>query len=104
FGALFHYANALRALQRLDEARTTLQRALAIDPTNADAHAALADVLCAQSDLAGATAELEAVLAQRPDWADALFNYGCMLRRQLRLADAEGAFRRAIAAQPQHAG
>src|SRR2546423_15494672 len=80
-----------------------LRRALAIDPSNADAHAALSDVLCAQSDLAGATAELEAVLACRPDWADALHNYGCLLRRQLRLAEAESAFRPAVAGQPRHA-
>src|SRR5262249_28165391 len=35
---------------------------------------------------------------------DALYNYGCLLRRQLRLAEAEAAFRRAVAAQPRHAG
>ncbi len=104
FGALYHYAGVLRTLNRLDEARTALRRALAIDANNADAHAALSDVLCVQGDLAGATAELEAVLAQRPDWPDALYNYGCMLRRQLRLEDAEGAFRRAIAVHPGHAG
>ena len=104
FGALFHYASALRALHELDAAKAMLQRALAIDGSNVDAHAALSDVLCAQSDLLGATAELEAVLLQRPDWADALYNYGCLLRRQLRLAEAETAFRRAVSAQPSHAG
>ncbi|MGH8691211.1 MAG: tetratricopeptide repeat protein, partial [Burkholderiales bacterium] len=104
FGALFHYAGVLRTLNRLDDARTMLRRALAIDASNADAHAALSDVLSAQGDAVGATAELEAVLAQRPDWADALHNYGCMLRRQLRLEEAENAFRRAITAQPGHAG
>ena len=104
FGALYHYAGVLRTLNRLDDARVALRRALAVDASNADARAALSDVLCAQGDIAGATAELEALLAQRPDWPDALFNYGCLLRRQLRLEDAEGAFRRAIVAQPGHAG
>ncbi len=104
FGALFHYAATLRALNRLDEARDVLKRAIAVDPNNADAHAALSDVLAAQGDTAGATAELEVVLAHRPDWADAQFNYGTLLRRQLRLEEAETAFRRAIAAQPGHAG
>ena len=103
FGALFHYGAVLRALNRLDDARVALRRALIVDPNNTDAHAALSDILCAQGDIAGATAELEAVLSQRPDWPDALYNYGCMLRRQLRLEEAEGAFRRAIAAQPGHA-
>ncbi|MBV9190995.1 MAG: tetratricopeptide repeat protein [Betaproteobacteria bacterium] len=104
FGALFHYAATLRALNRLAEARDVLKRVIAIDKRNADAHAALSDVLAALGDSAGATAALEAVLAQRPDWADALFNYGTLLRRQLRLEEAERAFRRAIAAQPGHAG
>jgi predicted O-linked N-acetylglucosamine transferase (SPINDLY family) len=103
FGALYHYAGVLRTLHRLDDARTALRRALAIDTSNADAHAALSDVLCAQGDTAGATAELEAVLARRPDWADALYNYGCTLRRQWRLEEAEEAFRRAIRAEPGHA-
>jgi predicted O-linked N-acetylglucosamine transferase (SPINDLY family) len=104
FGALIHYAATLRAMNRLDEARDVLKRAIAVDRNNPDAHAALSDVLAAQGDTAGATAELEVVLAQRPDWTDALFNYGTMLRRQLRLEEAESAFRRAIAAQPGHAG
>ena len=104
FGALFHYAATLRAMNRLDEARDVLKRAIAVDANNADAHAALSDVLAAQGDTAGATAELEVVLAHRPDWADAHFNYGTLLRRQLRLEAAESAFRRAIAAQPGHVG
>ncbi len=104
FGALFHYAGALRALNRLEEAREALKRAVAVDKSNTDAHAALSDVLAAQGDTAGATAELEVVLGLRPDWADAQFNYGTLLRRQLRLEAAESAFRRAIAAQPGHPG
>jgi len=104
FGALFHYAATLRTLNRLDEARAVLKRALAVDRNNADAHAALSDILVALGDTAGAAAELEVVLQHRPDWADALFNYGTLLRRQLRLEEAERAFRRAIAAQPGHAG
>ena len=104
FSALFHYAATLRALNRLDEAREVLKRAIAVDSNNADAHAALSDILVAQGDTAGAAAELEVVLQHRPDWADALFNYGTLLRRQLRLEEAERAFRRAIAARPGHAG
>ena len=104
FGALFHYGATLRALNRLEEARDALKRAIAIDRNNADAHAALSDVLVALGDTAGATAELEVVLKHRPGWADALFNYGTLLRRQLRLEEAERAFRRAIAAHPGHAG
>ena len=104
FAALFHYGATLRALNRLDESRDALKRAIAVDRNNADAHAALSDVLVALGDTAGATAELEVVLKHKPDWSDALFNYGTLLRRQLRLEEAERAFRRAIAAHPGHAG
>ena len=42
------------------------------------------------------------MLRQRPDWADALYNYGCVLKKLMRLNDAEAAFRRAVAADPGH--
>jgi predicted O-linked N-acetylglucosamine transferase (SPINDLY family) len=103
FGVFYHHAQALRALERLPEARAMLERALAIDPSNVDARASLADVLAAQGDIAGSVAALETVLDTRPRWADALYNYGCMLRKLQRLPDAEAAFRRAVLAQPDHA-
>jgi predicted O-linked N-acetylglucosamine transferase (SPINDLY family) len=103
FGTLFHYAQALRALDRLPAAASALERALELEPGNVDARAALADVLAAQGDAAGSAAALELVLAERPAWPDALYNYGCMLRKLRRLPEAEAAFRRAIAEQPLHA-
>ena len=103
FGTLFHYAQALRALDRQPAAAAALLRALELEPGNVDARAALADVLAAQGDTAGSAAALERVLAERPGWPDALFNYGCMLRKLRRLPEAEAAFRRAIEHQPDHA-
>lgn len=103
FGTLFHYAQALRALDRLPAAASALERALELEPRNVDARAALADVLAAQGDAAGSAGALELVLAERPAWPDALYNYGCMLRKLRRLPEAEAAFRRAIAEQPLHA-
>jgi predicted O-linked N-acetylglucosamine transferase (SPINDLY family) len=103
FGTLFHYAQALRVLERQPAAAAALVQALEIEPGNVDARAALADVLAAQGDAAGSAAALELVLAQRPAWPDALFNYGCMLRKLRRLPEAEASFRRAIAQQPDHA-
>ena len=103
FGTLFHYAQALRALDRQADAASALLRALDLEPGNIDARAALADVLAAQGDAAGSAAALERVLAERPAWPDALFNYGCMLRKLRRLPEAATAFRRAIAQQPDHA-
>ena len=73
-------------------------------PLSAEEHAARFDSLYAQGDTAGALAELEAVLRLRPDWADARYNYGCLLRKHMRLDEAEAAFRGAIASDPAHAG
>jgi predicted O-linked N-acetylglucosamine transferase (SPINDLY family) len=100
FGALFIYAGVLRRLGRVDDAASALRRALAIDPHSLDARATLFHVLEANGDPAGAVLELEAVLRQRPDWAEALFNYGCVLNKLMRAAEAEAAFRRTIAIEP----
>jgi predicted O-linked N-acetylglucosamine transferase (SPINDLY family) len=100
FGALFIQAGILRRLGRLDAAAAALRQALAIDSQHLDARAALFHVLEAGGDLEGAARELEAVLARRPGWAQALFNYGAVLQKLLRPAQAEDALRRAIAADP----
>lgn len=103
FGTHFIQAGILRKLGRLDAAAGALRRALTLEPQNLDARSALFHVLEAQGDPAGAARELEAVLRQRPDWAEALYNYGCVLRKLMRPAEAEDALRRAIAAQPKFA-
>jgi len=100
FGAHFIHARILRKLDRLDAAADALRRALALEPQNLDARSALFHVLEAQGDPAGAARELEAVLLQRPDWAEALYNYGVVLKKLMRPAEAETALRRALAAQP----
>ena len=100
FGALFIKAGILRKLGRLDAAAEALRRALMLDPANLDARTTLFHVLEAKGDPAGAARELEAVLKHRPDWAEALYNYGVVLKTLMRPAEAEDALRRAIAAQP----
>ena len=100
FGALVLYAGILRRLGRVDDAASALRRALALDPQSLDARATLFHVLEAKGDPTGAALELEAVLRQRPDWAEALFNYGCVLNKLMRAAEAEAALRRAIAIEP----
>lgn len=100
FGALFIYAGILRRLGRVDDAASALRRALALDPQSLEARATLFHVLEAKGDPAGAALELEAVLRQRPDWPEALFNYGCVLNKLMRAAEAEAAFRRTIDVEP----
>ncbi|HEU4441519.1 MAG TPA: tetratricopeptide repeat protein, partial [Burkholderiales bacterium] len=99
FGTLFIHAGILRRLGRVDEAASALRRALALDPQSLEARAMLFHVLEAKGDPAGAALELEAVLRQRPDWAEALFNYGCVLNKLMRPAEAEAALRRTIAVE-----
>jgi predicted O-linked N-acetylglucosamine transferase (SPINDLY family) len=67
------------------------------------AEIALFHVLEATGDLGAAARELEALLRQRPDWAEALHNYGVVLKKLMRPVEAEAALRRAIAAQPDFA-
>ena len=100
FGTLFIYAGILRKLGRLDAAAQTLRQALASDPRNLDAQATLFHVLEEKGDPAGAAVALEALLRERPDWAEALFNYGRVLSKLMRPAEAEAALQRAIAIDP----
>lgn len=72
------------------------------DTGSVDARVRLFEIHESRGDLPAAAIELEAVLERRPDWADARFNYGAVLKRLMRLDDAERAFRRVLAAEPGH--
>jgi predicted O-linked N-acetylglucosamine transferase (SPINDLY family) len=102
-GTLLIHGGILRKLGRLDAAAELLGRAVALEPRNADARTALFHVLEAKGDPAGAARELEALLRERPDWAEALHNYGVVLKKLTRFEEAEAALRRAIALQPDFA-
>lgn len=57
-GVLTRLAQALFQTARLDEAADAARRAIALDPLDTDAHAALADVLLTRGDFADGTAAL----------------------------------------------
>ncbi len=99
-GGWLGLGQALRRLGRYAEAEAACERALAIDPKNSDARGALSDLCQAQGKLEGALRHLEAALEERPDWTDALYNYGNVLTRLQRLDRAEAVFRRLIALEP----
>ena len=78
------------------DAEQFLRRALLSNPSSLDARAALFNLFHSRGNLPNAAAEAEAALKLRPDWLDMLFDYGLILKRLARTADAEAAFRRAI--------
>src|SRR5262245_29417863 len=88
---------------RLDEACDIYRQVLSKEPANLGVRAALSDLLFRRGDHAGAAAELERLLVERPDWADAHYNHGCALKAIMRSAEAEAAFRRALSLEPRHA-
>jgi protein O-GlcNAc transferase len=65
-------------------------------PDDVETHARRADLHLGRNELPAAAAELEAVLRSRPDWSAALLNYGSVLLRMERDAEAEGALRRLL--------
>jgi predicted O-linked N-acetylglucosamine transferase (SPINDLY family) len=68
-----------------------------------DARIVLASALEFTGDTEGALATLDAALKRRPDYAGAWYNYGLLLRKLGRSAQAETALRRAIALEPNNA-
>jgi predicted O-linked N-acetylglucosamine transferase (SPINDLY family) len=102
--ALLAEGRALRAQNRMDEARDVLLRALRVEPRSFDAHAELFEVQIARGDLAAAVESLRMLIEHRPEWTDAHYNLGVLLKKLARPEEAERAFRAALARQPAHRG
>jgi predicted O-linked N-acetylglucosamine transferase (SPINDLY family) len=100
FGTWLHYGRVLLKLERKAEAESALKRAVALDPASVDAHGMLSELYQSRGDFAAAARHLEAVVKQRPDWADAFFSYAHALMRVHRLDEAEAALARVIALEP----
>lgn len=96
FDANFKLAYLLVEIDQPAEAERLLHQALRSNPNSLDAHALLVNLYLSKGDLANAAAEAEAALKLRPDWLDLLFDYGLILKRLARPAEAEAVFRRAI--------
>lgn len=80
-----------------EQAKAPLGKALALDPRDADAHAALALVFQAEGEPALAEAHFKKALASHPDDTRIRNNYGSFLYAQQRFAEAEQMFRLASA-------
>src|SRR5206468_3690772 len=79
-----------------------LRMALLCEPAFPDAHAVLYEIYNKQNKTEAAAAELELALKHRPDWADALHNYGMVMNNMGKVVEAENAFRRVVVVDPRH--
>ena len=91
---------ALREQERFDEAAIRLQRALALNPRNAEAHHNLGMTRWQQGRFDEAATCYRQAVALQPDHVDALANLGHTLREQFKLTEAREAFERLLAIQP----
>ena len=89
---------------RLADATTELQKAIQLDPAQADIHYTLGVTLWQQGDFAKAVNELRAAIQAKPDYAEAHYTLGTVLKQQGKLHDAANALREAIRLQPNFAG
>jgi tetratricopeptide (TPR) repeat protein len=100
---LSNLGNALRGLNRLDEAVTAYRQALAKAPQLVDAYYNLGTVLSMQGQFDRAIDCFDKALALRPDLAPAWSERGVALWRTGRGDAAAASYERAIAVNPAHA-
>ncbi len=92
--------NALALQGRFDEAIDQFQRALKIDPNDADAVYNLGNALAQQGNLEAAGKELQLALQIKPNSAMAAYDLGNVRARQGRLDEAIDQFQRALKSDP----
>ncbi len=96
-------ANALRGLNRFDEALVSYDRAIGIAPDHATAHNNRGIVLRDLKRFHEALASYDQAIALNPNYALAHYNRGNTLRQLNRAEEAIASFDRAIELNPQHA-
>lgn len=101
----YHYNIALawRALNRMNQVATHLERAIELRPDHALAHLNLGNVRREQGRLADAAACYERALTLSPNSAAARFNLANVLSEQGRWDAAIASYKQALALDPNHA-
>lgn len=94
---------ALRALERLDEARESLERAQALDPEAVDIAVNLGLVLLDEKRPEDAAACFRRALDRRPEHVEAEGNLALALQAQGKLEEAEACLRRVLERAPENA-
>jgi len=99
------FARARRQRRGGDDAgaEASYGRVLRRDPSHAEAHRALSDVLCTRGAIQEALRHGTEALRLRPAWADAHNSVGVALYALARLDEAVGHFHRALQADADHA-
>ncbi len=100
FIALENLGNAYRQQKRWDEARETLERALAIKPADPEANYSLGMVFAQWNDTERAYEYLRNALQARPAYPEALNNLGVLYLRTRRRDEAVAAFEKCIRVAP----
>ncbi len=85
----------------IDAAASHYQRAVAIDPDNAEANSNLAQILLSRGDIAGALAHLDRALQIDPDYPEAHCILGAALAKQGDFDAALKQFNRALERNPE---
>lgn len=100
FIALENLGNAYRQQKRWDEARETLERALAIKPADPEANYSLGMVFAQWNDTGRAYEYLQKALQARPAYPEALNNLGVLYLRTRRRDEAVAVFEKCIRVAP----
>jgi Flp pilus assembly protein TadD len=98
--ALENLGNAYRQQKQWDQARTTLERALAARPQDPEANYSLAMVYAQMDDSERAYRYLQTALTLRPAYPEALNNLGVLYLRTRRRDDAVAKFEECIRVAP----
>lgn len=88
---------------RSADALVPMQKAVALSPSNAEAHNILGIILYDLGRPAEAEASYQQALQIRPDYAEAYSNLGNTLKGMGRLAEAEASYRQALQIKPDYA-
>ena len=100
--AVYHLALAYDRLGNTDQAILEYERALRLHPEFTEARYLMAGCCRKRGDFEGELRLLAAVTDQAPDFAEAHYNYGLALQRDLKSAEAVEQLRKAAALDPKN--
>ena len=102
--AQIYFSHALKSKQegQVLEAERLFQKAIELEPENADYHFELGNLYIEHNNLPGARIELEQTTMINPSHVPALYNLGLVYRELDRMGDARHEFRRVLDLDPSN--